>query len=52
MVVNHDLGESITHFADLILLNKELILANQRSKVLTDLNLCVPMGVKSPSMMP
>jgi len=39
MVVNHDLGESITHFADLILLNKELILADQRSKVLTDFNL-------------
>jgi manganese/iron transport system ATP-binding protein len=39
MVVNHDLGESITHFADLILLNTELILADQRSKVLTDFNL-------------
>jgi len=39
LVVNHDLGESITHFADLILLNKELILADQRSKVLTDFNL-------------
>jgi manganese/iron transport system ATP-binding protein len=52
MVVNHDLGESITHFTDLILLNKELILASQRFQVLTDFNLCAPMGVKSPSMMP
>jgi manganese/iron transport system ATP-binding protein len=39
MVVNHDLGESITNFDDLILLNKELIIADQRSKVLTDFNL-------------
>jgi manganese/iron transport system ATP-binding protein len=39
MVVNHDLGESITHFDDLILLNKELIIADQRAKVLTDFNL-------------
>lgn len=39
MVVNHDLGESITHFDDLILLNKELIIADRRPQVLTDFNL-------------
>jgi manganese/iron transport system ATP-binding protein len=39
MVVNHDLGESITHFDDLILLNKELIMAGPRPTVLTDFNL-------------
>ncbi|WP_017299065.1 metal ABC transporter ATP-binding protein [Nodosilinea nodulosa] len=35
MVVNHDLGESITHFDQLILLNKELIAAGPRDRVLT-----------------
>ncbi|MEG3436844.1 metal ABC transporter ATP-binding protein [Pannus brasiliensis CCIBt3594] len=39
MVVNHDLGESITHFDDLILLNKEIIAADRRQTVLTDFNL-------------
>jgi manganese/iron transport system ATP-binding protein len=39
MVVNHDLGESIAHFDDLILLNKELIAADRRTIVLTDFNL-------------
>lgn len=39
MVVNHDLGESITHFDDLILLNKEVIAADRRQTVLTDFNL-------------
>lgn len=39
LVVNHDLGESITHFDDLILLNQELIAAGSRQKVLTQENL-------------
>ncbi len=39
LVVNHDLGESITNFDDLILLNKELIAAGVRDVVLTEENL-------------
>lgn len=39
VVVNHDLGESITNFDELILLNKELIAAGDRQKVLKDENL-------------
>lgn len=39
VVVNHDLGESITNFDDLILLNKELIAAGQRQQVLKEENL-------------
>ena len=39
LVVNHDLGESITHFDDLILLNCELIATGSRQKVLTEENL-------------
>ncbi|MCC0179389.1 metal ABC transporter ATP-binding protein [Waterburya agarophytonicola K14] len=39
VVVNHDLGESITNFDELILLNKELIAAGQRQQVLQDENL-------------
>ncbi|MGG6240326.1 metal ABC transporter ATP-binding protein [Nodosilinea sp. AN01ver1] len=35
MVVNHDLGESITNFDQLILLNKELVAAGPRDWVLT-----------------
>lgn len=35
LVVNHDLGESITNFDQLVLLNKELIAAGPRSRVLT-----------------
>jgi len=35
MVVNHDLGESITHFDHLLLLNRELIAAGPRERVLT-----------------
>ena len=35
LVVNHDLGESITHFDHLILLNRELIAAGPREWVLT-----------------
>lgn len=36
LVVNHDLGESITNFDDLILLNKELIATGNRQLVLRD----------------
>ncbi|BAY26677.1 ABC transporter ATP-binding protein [Calothrix sp. NIES-2100] len=39
LVVNHDLGESITHFDDLILLNRELIATGSRQEVLTEENL-------------
>ena len=38
-MVNHDLGESITNFDELILLNKELIAAGDRQQVLKDENL-------------
>ena len=39
LVVNHDLGESITYFDDLILLNCELIATGSRQQVLTENNL-------------
>jgi manganese/iron transport system ATP-binding protein len=39
LVVNHDLGESIAHFDDLILLNRQLVAAGDRAVVLNDLNL-------------
>jgi manganese/iron transport system ATP-binding protein len=39
LVVNHDLGESITHFDELILLNRELVVAGSRTSVLTEANL-------------
>jgi manganese/iron transport system ATP-binding protein len=39
LVVNHDLGQSITHFDDLILLNRELIATGSRQQVLTQENL-------------
>ena len=39
LVVNHDLGESITQFDDLILLNCELIATGSRQQVLTEENL-------------
>jgi manganese/iron transport system ATP-binding protein len=39
LVVNHDLGKSITNFDDLILLNKELIAAGERQNVLKEENL-------------
>ena len=39
LVVNHDLGESITNFDDLILLNCELIATGSRQQVLTEENL-------------
>lgn len=34
LVVNHDLGESITNFDDLILLNRELVASGSRASVL------------------
>ncbi|WP_448563878.1 metal ABC transporter ATP-binding protein [Trichothermofontia sp.] len=39
LVVNHDLGESITHFDDLILLNRTLIASGPWQQVLNTLNL-------------
>ncbi|MGF1482083.1 MAG: metal ABC transporter ATP-binding protein [Cyanophyceae cyanobacterium] len=39
LVVNHDLGESITNFDDLILLNKHLVAAGERQAVLQEENL-------------
>jgi len=39
LVVNHDLGETITHFDDLILLNQELIAAGSRQQVFSQENL-------------
>jgi manganese/iron transport system ATP-binding protein len=39
LVVNHDLGESITHFDDLILLNTEVVAAGSREEVMNRENL-------------
>jgi manganese/iron transport system ATP-binding protein len=39
LIVNHDLGESITHFDQLVLLNGELIASGDRSQVLTPENM-------------
>jgi manganese/iron transport system ATP-binding protein len=39
LVVNHDLGASITNFDDLILLNRELIASGPRQQVLNEHNL-------------
>lgn len=39
MVVNHDLGESITHFDSLLLLNRELVAFGPREHVLTTDNM-------------
>ncbi|MGK7927854.1 MAG: metal ABC transporter ATP-binding protein [Spirulina sp.] len=46
LVVNHDLGESITNFDDLILLNKELIAVGKRQVVLQEENLYQAYGGK------
>lgn len=46
LVVNHDLGESITHFDDLILLNRDLVATGTRSAVLTQENLYRAYGGK------
>ncbi len=39
LVVNHDLGESITHFDELLLLNQTLVASGDRQDVLTPENL-------------
>jgi manganese/iron transport system ATP-binding protein len=39
LIVNHDLGESITYFDQLVLLNRELIASGDRSQVLTPENM-------------
>jgi manganese/iron transport system ATP-binding protein len=46
LVINHDLGESITNFDDLILLNKELVAAGDRQEVLQEENLYRAYGSK------
>ena len=46
LVINHDLGEAIAHFDDLILLNTELIAAGPRQQVLTPENLYSAYGGK------
>ncbi|HEY9859418.1 MAG TPA: metal ABC transporter ATP-binding protein [Candidatus Obscuribacterales bacterium] len=46
VVINHDLGESITHFDDLILLNTELIASGPREQVLSTENLYRAYGGK------
>ncbi|HAC62015.1 MAG TPA: manganese ABC transporter ATP-binding protein [Cyanothece sp. UBA12306] len=46
LVVNHDLGESITNFDDLILLNRELIAHGKRQLVMRDNNLHQAYGGK------
>ncbi|MBD2462609.1 metal ABC transporter ATP-binding protein [Oscillatoria sp. FACHB-1407] len=44
LVVSHDLGESIQHFDDLILLNQSLIAHGDRATVLTQENLYLTYG--------
>ena len=46
LVVNHDLGESITNFDDLILLNKDLIAVGERTQVLQEENIHRAYGSK------
>ncbi|MBE9180404.1 metal ABC transporter ATP-binding protein [Oculatella sp. LEGE 06141] len=46
MVVNHDLGDAIAHFDDLILLNTELIASGTRRQVLTRDHLYAAYGGK------
>lgn len=46
LVVNHDLGESIVNFDELILLNKSLVASGSRQKVLTQDNLQQAYGGK------
>lgn len=46
LVVNHDLGESIANFDDLILLNKELIAVGERNQVLQEENIQRAYGSK------
>ncbi|MEL6247498.1 MAG: metal ABC transporter ATP-binding protein [Cyanobacteria bacterium J06648_16] len=44
VVVNHDLGESITHFDDLVLLNRSVIATGPRHQVLNRDNLTAAYG--------
>lgn len=46
LVVNHDLGDSITHFDDLVLLNREVIASGDRSSVLQAENMYLAYGGK------
>jgi len=46
LVVNHDLGESITHFDDLLLLNTEVVAFGPRSQVLRSEHLYQAYGGK------
>lgn len=46
LVVNHDLGESLTHFDDLILLNTEVIASGPRAQVINRDNLYRAYGGK------
>lgn len=46
LVINHDLGEAIAHFDDLILLNTELIASGMRQQVLTRDHLYAAYGGK------
>jgi manganese/iron transport system ATP-binding protein len=44
LVVNHDLGDSITHFDDLVLLNREVVASGDRSSVLKAENMYLAYG--------
>jgi manganese/iron transport system ATP-binding protein len=44
LVVNHDLGEAITHFDQLVLLNTDLVASGDRQRVLTQDNLYAAYG--------
>lgn len=44
LVVNHDLGEAITHFDQLVLLNTDLVSSGDRQQVLTQENLYAAYG--------
>ncbi|MEA5597153.1 metal ABC transporter ATP-binding protein [Rivularia sp. UHCC 0363] len=46
LVVNHDLGETTTHFDDIILLNRHIVAAGSRKQVLTEENLYQAYGGK------
>ncbi|MBV6625098.1 MAG: metal ABC transporter ATP-binding protein [Rivularia sp. (in: Bacteria)] len=46
LVVNHDLGETTTHFHDIILLNRQIVASGSRRQVLTEENLYSAYGGK------
>lgn len=46
LVVNHDLGETTTHFDDIILLNRQIVATGSRKQVLTEQNLYQAYGGK------